>query len=67
MAGSEVEWVADAVLKTVRTGETALRKAWTLLEAATEQKRPSEFLSPAAIRRIQGRKNPLGPQGGQDA
>lgn len=51
----EAKFVADAVVKAARTGETALRKAWSLMEAATEKQRPSEVMSREAIRRMQGR------------
>lgn len=51
----EAKFVADAVVKAARTGETTLRKAWSLMEAATEKQRPSEVMSREAIRRMQGR------------
>ena len=50
----ETKFMADAIIKTVRAGETSLRKAWSLMEAATEKKRPSEVMSQEAIRRMRG-------------
>jgi len=52
----EAKFVADAAIRAVQMGEAAMRKAWSLMEAATEKKRPSEVLSPAAVRRIQGKR-----------
>jgi len=52
----EGKFVADAAIRAVQIGEAAVRKAWSLMEAATEKKRPSEVLSPAAVRRIQGKR-----------
>jgi len=51
----EVKFVADAVIKTARAADTAMRRAWSLMEAATEKQRPSEVMSREAIRRMQGR------------
>lgn len=56
----EVKFVTDAVIKAARVGENAVRKAWSLMEAATEKKRPSEVMSREAIRRMQGRRGPGG-------
>jgi hypothetical protein len=52
----EIKFVSDAAIRAVRSGETALRKAWSLMEAASEKKRPSEVISQAAIRRMQGKQ-----------
>lgn len=43
-----------AVSETTRMVETAVKKAWTILDAACEKKLPSETLSPNAVRAIQG-------------
>jgi hypothetical protein len=51
----ELKFVADAAIRAARTGETAIRRAWSLMEAATEKKRPTEVMSQAAIRRMQGK------------
>jgi len=59
----EVKFVADTAIKAARMGEAAIRQAWSLMEAATEKKRPSEVLSQEAVRRIQG-KRPGGQYGG---
>ena len=45
----------DTTRATVRTAETAVKKAWSILDAATEKKTPSETLSPQAIQAIQGK------------
>jgi len=52
----EVKFLAEAAIRAARIGETALRKAWSLMEAAAEKKRPSELMSQAAIRRMQGQQ-----------
>ncbi len=55
----EIKYAADAAIQAVRSGETAIRKAWSLMEAAAEKKRPSEVMSRAAVQRMQG-KRPTG-------
>ncbi len=44
----------QAVTGAVKTAETTLKRAWSILDAATEKQSPSEFLSPQAIQAIQG-------------
>ena len=50
--------VVDATTKTVQTiergAEALVKKAWSILDAASEKKKPSEYLRPEAIRSIQG-------------
>lgn len=46
--------VADTAFQAVKTGVEVVRKAWTLMEAASEKQPPSELLSQSAVRRIQG-------------
>jgi hypothetical protein len=53
----EIKFVADAAIKSVRATETAVRKAWSLMEAATEKKRPSEIMSREAIQQMQGKRS----------
>jgi hypothetical protein len=52
----EIKFVTDAVIKTARASETAIRKAWSLMEAAAEKKQPSQVMSRETIRHIQGKK-----------
>lgn len=48
--------ITDATTTTARVVETALKKAWSILDAASEKKAPSEYLSQNAISAIQGIK-----------
>ncbi len=43
-----------AVTETTKLTETALKKAWSIMDAATEKKSPSEYLSQTAIKAVQG-------------
>ena len=43
-----------AVDTTTKLAETAIKKAWSILDAASEKKPPSEYLSQNAIKAIQG-------------
>jgi hypothetical protein len=46
--------VTDAALSAAKLTEVSLRKAWSLMDAARENARPSEVLSPRAVQAIQG-------------
>lgn len=50
--------VADAAVKTTQVAEKGveglLRKAWSIMEAASEKKAPSQYLSDRAVRSIRG-------------
>jgi hypothetical protein len=50
--------VTDAAVKTGREVEKGveglIRKAWSVMEAASEKKAPSQYLSGHAVRSIQG-------------
>ena len=50
--------VVDATVKTAQTiergAENLVKKAWSVLDAASEKQKPSEYLRPEAIRSIQG-------------
>ena len=48
--------VVDAVNTSVKVVDTGLKKIWSLLDAASEKKAPSEILSQKAIGAIQGRR-----------
>ncbi len=45
----------DVVKTTVKIAETAVKKAWSILDAASQKQSPSEYLSPKAIQSIQGK------------
>jgi hypothetical protein len=49
-----VKAAADVSQTTIRIIEGTIKKAWSILDAASEKKPPSEMLSPKAIRAIQG-------------
>jgi len=46
--------VIDTAMTTARIVEAGLKKAWSILDAASEKKAPSEYLTQNAIRAIQG-------------
>jgi len=52
--------IVDTTKKTVRAAEKGLegliRKAWSIMDAASEKKTPSQYLSDRAIRSIQGKE-----------
>jgi hypothetical protein len=50
--------IADTVTATLKVAEAAVKKAWSLMDAASEKKPPSEYLSPNAIKAIQGIAQP---------
>ena len=45
----------DVTQKGLRTADSTIKKAWSILDAATEKKPPSEYLSKQAISAIQGK------------
>ena len=45
----------DAAQKSLRAVDSAVKKAWTILDAASEKKPPSEYLSKQAVSAIQGK------------
>jgi len=50
--------VLDAATTATKLAETAIKKAWSMLDAAVEKKPPSDYLSPNAIQAIQGVARP---------
>lgn len=54
-AANEIKKAAE---KTARITESGVRKAWSILDAASDKQRPSEVLSNQAIRAIQGNPSP---------
>jgi hypothetical protein len=49
-----VKTTLDVVDNTKKVAEASIKKAWSILDAASEKKPPSETLSQNAIRAIQG-------------
>jgi hypothetical protein len=48
---------AVSVTKTaVKETENLIKKAWSIMDAASEKAQPSEYLSPKTIQSIQGRQ-----------
>ena len=51
--------VVDAAVKTARVAERGaealVKKAWSVMDAAAEKQKPSEYLSQRAVRSIQGK------------
>lgn len=54
MESTMAKGAADAVSKMAQITEASIRKAWSIMDAASEKKMPSEYLSQKAIRAIQG-------------
>ena len=52
--------VADATVKTARATEKGVeglvKKAWSVMDAASEKQAPSQFLGDRAVRSIQGKE-----------
>jgi hypothetical protein len=46
--------VTDAASQTLKVADTAIKKAWSIMEAASEKKSPSEYLGQKAVKSIQG-------------
>jgi len=44
----------DVVNKTTKVADAAIKKAWSIMEAATEKRSPSEYLGRQAVKSIQG-------------
>jgi hypothetical protein len=46
--------VTDVASQTLKVADAAVKKAWSIMEAAAEKKSPSEYLGSKAIKSIQG-------------
>jgi hypothetical protein len=44
----------DVATQTMKAADTAIKKAWSIMDAATEKQSPSEYLSQKAVNSIQG-------------
>jgi len=49
-----VKAAQDTARNAVKTAESGIKKAWSIMDAAAEKKSPSEYLSQRAVRSIQG-------------
>lgn len=47
--------VADGAKETARTAEKLVKKLWSIMDAASEKKAPSDYLSAQTIQSIQGK------------
>ena len=47
--------VADGAKETARAAEKLVKKLWSIMDAASEKKAPSDYLSAQAIQSIQGK------------
>ena len=50
-----VKTIANGAKETQRQADSALKKFWSVLDAAAEKQSPSQALSPKAIGSIQGK------------
>ena len=50
----EVRAISDAAQMAGQLAEAAVKKAWTIMDAAAEKRTPTEYLSSQAVKRIQG-------------
>jgi hypothetical protein len=46
--------VTDVATTTMKVADTAIKKAWSIMEAAAEKQSPSEYLGQQAVKSIQG-------------
>lgn len=46
--------VGDTTRQAAQLAEAGIKKAWSILDAASEKKPPSEMLSQRAVRAVQG-------------
>jgi hypothetical protein len=53
-----VNEAVKAAQTTLKTVENGMKKAWSVMDAASEKQRPGEVLSQQAVRAIQGRFAP---------
>lgn len=49
-----IDTAKDVSQKGLKTADSTIKKAWSILDAASEKKPPSEYLSKRAISSIQG-------------
>lgn len=49
-----VKAATDAATQTVRTADSAMKKFWSILDAAAEKKPPSETMTQKGIQSMQG-------------
>jgi len=49
----------DLVKTTAKLAEVGLKKVWSIMDAASEKRPPSEYLSQNAIKAIQGVAQPM--------
>ena len=55
MEGKPMSETAERIIQVVEKGvETLVKKAWSIMDAASEKVMPSQYLSDRAIRSIQG-------------
>lgn len=52
--------IMDAAVKSIQAVDSVMRKAWSVLDAATPKETPAQALSPQAIASIQGVTKPGG-------
>jgi hypothetical protein len=52
------QMTSDVVKTGVKVTEAAVKKAWSIMDAASEKRAPSEYLSQHAIKAIQGIAQP---------
>lgn len=57
---TETKIIADGASTAVKVTEAAVKRAWSLMDAAAEKRPPSEVLSPQAIKAVQGVADPSG-------
>ena len=57
MEGKPMSETAERIIQVVEKGvETLVKKAWSIMDAASEKVMPSQYLSDRAIRSIQGKE-----------
>lgn len=54
MENAAINGTEEVARKTVSVVEAAVKKVWSILDAASEKQAPSKMLNPQAIKSIQG-------------
>lgn len=54
MEATAAKAVQDVTTKTIQAADSTMKKFWSILDAATEKKPPSEYLSQKGIDSMQG-------------
>ncbi len=57
-----LELITETAMSTVKTVESFVKEVWNKMDAVAEKPKPSEYLSPKAIKAIQGIQDQRKPE-----